>query len=84
MQFAKFVCDNSEDLRYKFVDFQGKKKLVVPLDYRTPGIEYDIRSKKFDWAYFSEKFSDLISNNTKGKLREIMTCDFSTTSPFEK
>jgi len=69
MQFAKFVCDNSEDLRYKFVDFQGKKKLVVPLDYITPGIEYDIRSKKFDWAYFSEKFSALISKNTKGKLK---------------
>jgi hypothetical protein len=69
MVFAEFVNDNAEDLREEFVDFQGKKKLIVELDYTDKSIECDIRSKDFDWANFSSKFSYLIGKNTKGKLR---------------
>ena len=84
MQFAEYVNDHAEELRSKFVDFQGKKILAVYQNYRVPGNEYDIRSSTFNWDRFCSEFSKQIMQNTKGRIADVMACDFSTSGTFEK
>lgn len=59
-QFSKYINNNSEQLRDKFVDFKGKKKLTV-----TTGDETD----ESQWNEF---FNSMIEQIKKTPKRELL------------
>jgi hypothetical protein len=69
------VNENSENLRSKFVDFDGKKTLTVRRD------ETDLY--KFDWSGIISDFSGLIKDNIGGDVHSMMVPTFSTTTEVE-
>ena len=66
--------ENAEKLRKKFVDFDGKKKIVVRDD------SLNINSNNNDWTPVLQQFSDGCRELTNTKIVDLMTCNFSTTS----
>ena len=66
------VEENAEMMREKFVDFEGKVKLVVA----GTGNIYSA-----NWGRIMNSMSDLIEKNTKGDTRKWLEPDFSTTTP---
>ncbi len=76
--FAAHVNENAEALRDQFVDFDGKKRLHIRRDEFSKGSIYN------DWAGTFEEFSGLIEENTGADLLDLVTGDFSTTTPIEK
>jgi len=72
--FAQHVNNNPEELRKLFVDFQGQRSLIVYQE--EPGFR-PIKE-------FFPKFSELIAKNTNKELVDILTADFSTTTPTSK
>ncbi len=76
--FANHVSENSEELRYHFVDFEGRKVLKV---YRTG---FKKGSMENNWPGVFAEFSEQIEKNTGPDLLELVTGDFSTTGPVEK
>ncbi len=76
--FATHVNQNAEELRSQFVDFNGKKALVISLDPYTKG------DPSYDWPSAFAEFSDSIETNTGAELLDLVTGDFSTTTPMEK
>ncbi len=71
MNFSKYISEFPEDLRYLFVDHEGKKKLVVVL--------WEINFKEF-----AEGILTQIKENTKDNLTDKLSCNFSTSGEFEK
>lgn len=76
--FALHVNQNAEQLRDKFVDFDGKKKLHVQRDEFMKGGDAN------DWPGVFEEFSKQIEANTGTELLDLVTGDFSTTGIAEK
>ncbi|MCC8424193.1 DUF4419 domain-containing protein [Mucilaginibacter sp. UR6-11] len=76
--FATHVNNNSEALRSMFVDFKGKTTLTVT-DNR---IELD--NPDSPWEEVFPEFSKQISENTGAELTNVLTADFSTTTPITK
>lgn len=74
--FNRYVNENSEVLRDKFVSHEGKKKLEVesPCDVYSPDV---------NWEEIVNGFDKQIGENTKGNLSKLMVADFSTTGPVE-
>lgn len=72
--FAQHVNNNPEEIRKLFVDFQGQRSLIVYQE------EAGFRPIK----EFFPKFSELIAQNTSKELVDILTADFSTTTPTSK
>lgn len=74
---ANHINENSETLRKKFVDFEGKKLIMLERDGFVKGSSHN------DWqgcfAEFSDKLSDFI-----GKKRDLIVGTFSTTGAIEK
>ena len=67
----------SNKVRDFFVDFEGKKKISVETDADTI---YGV-----DYVWLFEKFSEKIKENIKkDKYNELMTSNFSTTTPVSK
>ena len=67
----------SNKVRDFFVDFDGKKKISVETDADTI---YGV-----DYVWLFEKFSEKIKENIKkDKYNELMTSNFSTTTPVSK
>ena len=61
----------------KLVDFEGKKKISIDTDADTI---YGV-----DYVWLFEKFSEKIKENIKkDKYNELMTSNFSTTTPVSK
>ncbi len=75
--FAQHVNLNAEALRDKFVKHSGQATIVVIRDNFFKG------SAKNDWPGTFNEFSDQIAKHI-GKQRELVVCDFSTTTPVTK
>ena len=75
--FARYVNMNAEELRDQLVFHEGKMDLVVD-----SGI--DVLSPEADWGKLMQEFSNLIAENTKGEVVEMMTANFTTTGVTER
>lgn len=67
---CKYMNDNAEELRDKFVDHEGKKNINI-----------EILS---DWNEAVEKFCKEIQNQTKTNVANLIINDFSTTTKCSK
>ena len=74
--FSRHIDQNAEKLRYKLVDFDGKKTLIVDGDEER--IE-DIN--KEGWEKTFELFVEMIKESAGEKMIYLMTPTFSTTTP---
>ena len=73
--FSYHVDNNAERLRKYFVDFEGKKELVVERLDLTPEI-----ATVDDWRGIISEFRNDLKKNVKGNLVETVDFDFSTTA----
>ena len=76
--FARHVSANSELLRKYFVDFDGKLSLIV----RNDSLQLD--SPASSWEKIFPEFTKQISEHTGTDLINVLTSDYSTTTPVEK
>lgn len=76
--FAVHVELNVEKLRSLFVDFDGKKMLMIQRDNFVKG------SPTNDWAGCFAEWGDQIEQNIGSKTRNMLTSNFSTTGIVEK
>lgn len=74
---AKHINLNAEKLRHKFVDFEGKKQIIVERNGFKKG------SPNNDWEDCFDEFSEKIQSYI-GKKRDLIVSDFSTTGHIEK
>ncbi|MFZ5635005.1 MAG: DUF4419 domain-containing protein [Pseudomonadota bacterium] len=74
--FALHVNLHAESLRHRFVEHEGKKKLVVQRDDFLPGADNP-------WPEAFSAFSGLIAENTGG-VSSLLEADFSTSGPLER
>ncbi len=73
--FALHVNRNAEELRHKFVNHSGQKKLIVTrMDF--------LLGQENPWPEAFAAFADQIDEHTNG-LGKIVRADFSTTGPTE-
>ena len=75
--FSYHVNTNSEDLRSKFVDHEGKSKLTIRSST-------NLLSKGADWDSILDMFSAEIAAHTKDGIVETLIADFSTTGETER
>ena len=76
-QFSFYVNARAEELRYKFVKHEGKKKLTVTV------VGYSVYNAPYD--DMTRKFLDLISENiVDSSLREWFLPGFSTTTKTDE
>jgi hypothetical protein len=75
--FANHINQNAEALRDKFVNFSGKKEIII---YRNTFIKGDSNN---DWQGCFPEFSDGIAEFI-GDKRDLIVSKFSTTGPLEK
>lgn len=76
--FARHVTNNSEALRYKIVDFEGKQKLTVVSE------DIFLGEPNSNWEALFPQFEKGIKALTKNDLVENITADFTTTTPTSK
>jgi hypothetical protein len=76
--FAAHVRANPEGMRDHFVDFTEKMSLVVVSD------EVPLDAPADKWESIFPRFVELMSENTKGDIIDILSADFSTTTPVER
>jgi len=76
--FARHVSANPELLRKEFVDFDGKLSLIINDD------NLKLNSPASDWEKIFPEFTKQISEHTGTDLINVLTSDFSTTTPVEK
>ena len=75
---AQHVNQNSEELREQFVDFDGKQEIIVYRDGFVMG------SPDNDWEGVFDQFSAEIGDRIREGVYDIVTADFSTTTPLSK
>lgn len=73
---AKYIENNAEKLRDKFVDFERKKVLNI-------WSHTDIFDKKTDWPSILRDMYSEIAAHTKNDVAPNMRCDFTTTGDDE-
>lgn len=71
---ATHIFKNAEKLREKFVDFEGKKEIVVEDNSLRIGSETN------DWSNVLHQFDDGCRALTNNDIVDLMTCDFTTTT----
>ena len=76
--FARHVSANAEMLRKEFVDFDGKLSLIVRDD------DLKLDSPASSWEEIFPEFTKQIAKHTGNDLINVLTSDFSTTTPVEK
>lgn len=76
--FSHHINNNAEELRSMFVNFEGKKSLVVKSDFRDP------IDSLATWEEIIPQFVDQASENTGKELFDHLTPTFSTTTSVEK
>ena len=76
--FARHVNANPENLRHHFVDFSGKATLVVV----TKEIKLD--DPQSPWEKIFPVFTSQIAEHTGSEIIDLLSSDFSTTTPVEK
>ena len=74
--FSNYVSANHEKLRFKFVNFEGKKELLVK---RLDLIFGQMTTE--DWASFFPEFVKQISEYTGKNITDTLTPEFTTTTP---
>jgi hypothetical protein len=70
------ITNNAEQLRHQFVNFEGKKELIVEEDGFVKG------DPDNDWSHMFGEFSKQIAGYI-GKKRDLIVNNFSTTGPVE-
>ena len=75
--FSHYLNNNSEALRNKFVDYNGKMSLVVQT-------KKCLLHEEADWSGIMEDFLRQINENTKDSIAETFVADFTTTGPVER
>lgn len=78
---SKYINDNAEVLRPKFVDHDGTKKLIIK-EYAN-SLEESLLMEK-NWDFFFEKIIEKIDENTIDGTVEKLQSDFSTTDTFHR
>lgn len=73
--FGQHVNNNAEELRNKFVDFQGQKELEV-----VRNVSPDTDMKTFPWEGVFPEFVDKIAEYTGKELTKNLSADFTTTT----
>jgi hypothetical protein len=76
--FARHVNANSEELRHHFVDFSGKMSLIVATT------EITLDNPNSPWEKIFPEFTKQIAQYTGEELINILSSDFTTTTPVEK
>jgi hypothetical protein len=76
--FSRHITNNSEEFRKDFVNFDGNKELVVHVNDITLG------NPNNNWEQVFPQFSKQIADNTSKEIVDILTADFSTTTPTAK
>jgi len=77
--FSKYVNNNAETLRKKFVDNDGQMNLVVT--ELASSVEESLLMEK-NWDIFFKEIVVQINKNTKDNAVSKLKCDFSTTNIF--
>jgi hypothetical protein len=70
------ITNNAEQLRSQFVNFEGKKELIVEEDSFVKG------NPNNDWPHMFGEFSSQLADYI-GKKRDLIVNSFSTTGPVE-
>lgn len=73
--FSMYINKNSEKMRKMFVNFEGKKELVVTTHNEL---------SENQWEEFFDLMTNKIKENTKDNIVPEMQCNFSTTNLIEK
>lgn len=73
--FGQHVNNNAEELRDKFVDFEGQKELVVQRH-----VNSDIGLASFPWESVFPEFVEKIAGYTGEELTNALSADFTTTT----
>ena len=76
-QLAIHVSQNSETLRKKFVSYEGKKVLEVRRDSF-------IKGQQNPWDNVFPEFSEQIKEHIGAENHNMLSCNFSTTTPIDK
>lgn len=76
--FARHVNNNAEELRSYFVDFTGKETLLVQND------SISLDNPNSPWETVFPEFTKQIGKRTGEELMNVLSCNFSTTSPTTK
>ena len=76
--FAHHVNANPENLRHHFVDFSEKQTLVVTT------IEIALDNPQSPWEKIFPEFTKQIAEHTGNEIINLLSSDFSTTTPTEK
>ena len=76
--FARHINANPEDLRHHFVDFSGKLSLIVISN------EVTLENPNSPWERVFPEFTKQIAKHTGNELIDILSSDFTTTTPVEK
>ncbi len=71
---AQHITQNVEKLRQKFVDFDGKKEIIVEDN------SLKIDSNKNDWSFVLKQFDEGCRKLTNNDIVDLMTCNFNSTS----
>ncbi|WP_338769061.1 DUF4419 domain-containing protein [Bernardetia sp. ABR2-2B] len=79
--FSKHVEVNAEKLRHLFVDFEGKKELVIENDNL---LATDKTILKAEWEKSIDEMNGEVAKHVGEDLINNLTADFSTTSLTEK
>jgi hypothetical protein len=75
--FSEYVNTHAEELRSKFVNFDGKKVIEIRRDGFVRG------NPEQDWSGVFEEFIQKIKEHT-GSIYEVISANFSTTGPVER
>jgi hypothetical protein len=81
MQIGDFLGNNkemAEKYRHTFVEHEGKKELIIKVGPNWPSLDALIQDKTL-WSFYVTKTCDLIADNTKTDVSQVMTAPFSTT-----
>jgi TonB-dependent SusC/RagA subfamily outer membrane receptor len=76
--FAHHVNSNPENLRHYFVDFHGKITLLVATN------EITLDDPQSPWEKIFPEFTSQIAEHTGSEIINLLSSDFSTTTPVEK
>ncbi len=77
-EFAQHVNANPEELRHYFVNFSGKLSLIVATD------EIILDNPESPWEKVFPEFTRQIAEHTGSELINLLSSDFTTTTPVEK
>ena len=73
--FARHVCNNAEMLRQQLVGFEGKKQLTVFAN------DIQLGNPASSWEAVFPQFNQQIADYTGPELVQVLTSNFSTTTP---